>query len=87
MISELQSASVQEKEFFDENTQTMQIFKVRVWSGKKELKSPLIEKGEISNLFIDVWLLYENEKKLDYEDIKKEPEPDLPDNFQELADV
>lgn len=85
-LSELQNSRVQEKEFFDEKTESSQIMKIRVWSGKKQLASPFISSGEISNLFIDVWLLYENEKKIDYEDLPKEKPENLPDNFEELLE-
>lgn len=84
-INELQNSKIQEKEFFDEKTQSSQVMKVRVWSGKKQLTSPFIESGVISNLFIDVWVLYENEKKLEYEDLPKEISDNLPDDFENLV--
>jgi C2 domain len=84
-LSELQTGKIQEKEFFDEKTQQAQVMKIRVWSGKKQLTSPFIEAGEISNLFIDVWVLYENEKKLEYEDLPKEIEEKLPADFDKCS--
>ena len=85
-LSELQSAKIQEKEFFDEKTEDNQVIKIRVWSGKRPLLSPLISSGEISNIFFDVWLLYENEKKIDYEDLPKERVDKLPDGYEGLVD-
>lgn len=85
-ITELQSAKIQEKEFFDEKTQSNQVMKIRVWSGKKQLKSPFISAGEISNVFIEVWLLYENEKKIEYEDLPKEIANEFPEGYEKFRE-
>lgn len=82
-LNELNSAKVQEKEFYDEHIQGVNVFKVRVWSGKKQLQSPFIAAGEISNVYIEVYLLFENEKKLDYEDLPREKADKLPAHYEE----
>lgn len=83
-LYELQSAKIEEKEFFDEKTQTSRVMKVRVWSGKKKLSSPFIDAGEISNLFLEVWVLYEDEKKLDYDDLPKNEKKVEIEGYDEL---
>lgn len=84
-IYELQSAKVEEKEFFDEKTQSTRVMKVRVWSGKKQLTSPFIDAGEISNLFLEVWVLYEDEKKLDYDDLPKKENAILIEGYEDMV--
>ena len=86
-LTELQNCSIQEKEFFDEKNQSNHIMKVRVFSGKKQLSSPFIEKGEISNLFFEVWILYENEKTLEYDDLPRKEIISKPEGYQELISL
>ena len=85
-VNELQSAKVREFEFFDEKTNKNQMFKIRVASEKKRLQSPFLEDQVNSNVYYELGVLFEDEKKLYYEDLPKDKKDKLPPDYQELKE-
>jgi hypothetical protein len=68
-LSEMQSGSQSEVHFYDDDFNSYSFYKVKVKSAKKQLTSPFVTGLTSSNIFFEVYLLYEHESDIVFEDI------------------